>query len=243
KVEERLIEQFPGMRLVRMDLDTTRRKGAYRRILEKFDRGEYQVLLGTQMIAKGLDFENVTLVGVINADTGIYLPDFRAGERTFQLIYQVAGRSGRGKKTGEVVVQTSSPDNPAIKWATQLDLKKYYNICLSERRELMYAPFSWMAKVEFSGSNRLATEKRAENFLRRMKNKPKFVQVLGPAPCPIERIRGNTRFQIIFKSPKDDDRNGIHLHRFLENNLMDSPLMKRRKGVAVHVDVDAVSLL
>jgi len=243
KVEENLTELFPEMRLVRMDLDTTRRKGAYTRILKKFGSGDYHVLLGTQMIAKGLDFENVTLVGIINADTGLYLPDFRAGERTFQLVYQVAGRSGRGRKPGEVVIQTNSPDNPAIQCAAQLDLKKYYNICLNERKELLYPPFSWMAKVEFTGKRREVVEKQAETFVGKLQDKPRHLRILGPAPCPIERIRGNFRYQIIFKSSKEKDQYGSQLHRFLESNLINSTLTDKRKGVTVHVDVDPASLL
>lgn len=243
KVEEGLTEQFPDIRLVRMDLDTTRKKGAYAQILTRFGRGDYNVLLGTQMIAKGLDFEDVTLVGVINADTGLYLPDFRAGERTFQLIYQVAGRSGRGRKPGEVVIQTSSPENPAIHYAARLDPETYYNICLNERRELMYPPFSWMAKLEFSGRTRETVQTRAGTFCDNLEKKPEHITVVGPAPCPIERLRGNFRYQIIFKSPKDKDENGGMLHRFLEHNLMNSSRMGKGGGVVVHVDVDPSSLL
>ena len=243
RVEESLIQEFPEMRLVRMDLDTTRRSGAHARILRKFDQGELDVLLGTQMIAKGLDFENVTLVGVINADTGLFLPDFRAGERTFQLIYQVAGRSGRGEKPGEVVIQTNNPDNNTIKLAAQLNIEKYYNVCLNERSELQYSPFSWMAKVEFAGKKRSQVERVAEEFLYSLKEKPRFLKILGPAPCPMEKIRGNYRYQIIFKSPKEKDKNGILIHKFLEKNLVDSPFMKKRIGVTTHVDVDPNTLL
>ncbi|MDP6967436.1 MAG: primosomal protein N' [Candidatus Marinimicrobia bacterium] len=243
KVEEKLIELFPEIKCVRMDLDTTRGKGAYTRILTKFSEGEYDVLLGTQMIAKGLDFPNVTLVGIINADTGLHLPDFRAGERTFQLIYQVAGRSGRGDKPGEVIIQSNDPDHSVIKAAARLDLEKYYNVCLSERRELMYAPFSWMAKVELYGKKREAVAKRAETLLKHLQNRPKHLEVLGPAPCPIERLRGNYRYQIIFKSSKEKDQNGQSLRRFLEDNLVDRGFLKRKKGVTLRVDVDPVSLL
>ncbi|MFQ6675730.1 MAG: primosomal protein N', partial [Fidelibacterota bacterium] len=243
KVEEALMGKFPDIRLVRMDLDTTRRRGAHVRILERFNRREYDVLLGTQMIAKGLDFENVTLVGVISADTGIHLPDFRAGERTFQLIYQVAGRSGRGRKPGEAIIQTNNPDNAAIRLAATRDLERYYALCLDERRELMYPPFGWMTKVEFRGRNREATERQAMRFRETIGTAPPPIEVLGPAPCPIERIRQYYRYQIIFKSSREKDKEGRHLHRFLEKTLPDSPLMKTRKGVTVHVDVDAVSFL
>jgi len=243
KVEDALRDLFPEARLLRMDLDTTRRRGAHVQMLKKFGQGDYDILLGTQMIAKGLDFENVTLVGVINADAGLFLPDFRAGERTFQLIYQVAGRSGRGSIPGEVVIQTNNADHPAVKIAAQLDLEKYYNIAMNERQELKYAPFSWMAKIEFAGDKQTIVEKRAESITRNLRNKPRFIEVLGPAPCPLERIRGNYRYQVVLKSPKEKDKNGSALHRFLEVNLLKRDKMKTQKGVSVHVDMDPVSLL
>ena len=243
KVEDALNELFPEGRLLRMDMDTTRRRGAHVEMLKKFGQRDYDILLGTQMIAKGLDFDNVTLVGVINADTGLFLPDFRAGERTFQLIYQVAGRSGRGSKPGEVVIQTNNADHPAVKIAAQLDLEKYYNIAMNERQELKYAPFSWMAKIEFAGKKQSAVENRAVSTTRNLRNKPRFIEVLGPAPCPLERIRGNYRYQVVLKSPKEKDKNGVALHRFLESNLLKGDKLKTKKGVSVHVDVDPVSLL
>lgn len=243
KVEDGLDKLFPKARLLRMDLDTTRRRGAHVQMLKKFGRGDYDVLLGTQMIAKGLDFENVTLVGVINADAGLFLPDFRAGERTFQLIYQVAGRSGRGSRPGEVVIQTNNADHPAVKAAAQLNLEKYYNIAMNERQELKYTPFSWMAKIEFAGKKQSAVERRAESITTNLRYKPRYLEVLGPAPCPLERIRGNYRYQVVLKSPKEKDKNGAALHRFLEANLLERDNLKTKNGVSVYVDIDPVSLL
>ena len=243
KVEEVLIRKFPDIQFVRMDMDTTRRKGAFSKILKEFGEGRYDVLLGTQMIAKGLDFPNVTLVGVVNADTGLFLPDFRAGERTFQLIYQVAGRSGRGTKPGEAVIQTSHPDDPAIKSASQLDIEKYYNICLNERRELMYAPFSWMARVEFSGPDEKKVCSIAENHLKKISEKPQWLEIMGPAPCPVERLRGNYRYQIIFKSPKQKDKNGALFHTFLKQHFTGSGKKGKKGNVRVTMDVDPISLL
>lgn len=243
KVEDSLDRLFPEARLLRMDWDTTRRRGAHVRMLEQFGKGDYDILLGTQMIAKGLDFGNVTLVGVINADAGLFLPDFRAGERTFQLIYQVAGRSGRSDRPGEVIIQTGDPDHPAVKIAAQLDLEKYYNIALNERQELKYVPFSWMAKIECAGKKQLDVERRTNVVKRNLKNKPRFIEILGPAPCPLERIRGDYRYQVVLKSPKEKDKNGRALHHFLETNLLNTDKLKTIKGVTVHVDIDPVSLL
>ena len=243
KVEEVLVRKFPNIRYVRMDLDTTRRKGKYAEILNRFGNGEVDVLLGTQMIAKGLDFPNVTLVGVVNADTGLFLPDFRAGERTFQLIYQVAGRSGRGDKPGEAVIQTSNPDDAAIKSASQLDFDSYYNICLNERKELMYPPFSWISRVELSGGDRDKVQSRADRLVMRMKDRPKGIEVIGPAPCPLERIRGQFRYQILLKSPKNKDRNGEKFHTFLREHFGDGSGRQTKSGIKMTVDIDPVSLL
>ena len=243
KVEEVLIRKFPNIKFVRMDMDTTRRKGAFSKILKEFGEGRYDVLLGTQMIAKGLDFPNVTLVGVVNADTGLFLPDFRSGERTFQLIYQVAGRSGRGIKPGEAIIQTSHPDDPVIKSASQLDIEKYYDICLNERKELMYAPFSWMARVEFSGPDEKKVCSTAENHLKKISEKPQWLKIMGPAPCPVERLRGNYRYQIIFKSPKKKDKNGALFHTFLKQNFTGSEQKGKEGNVRVTMDVDPISLL
>ena len=243
KVEEILVRKFPNIRYVRMDLDTTRGKGAYAEILHRFGNGQLDVLLGTQMIAKGLDFPNVTLVGVVNADTGLFLPDFRAGERTFQLIYQVAGRSGRGDKPGEAVIQTSNPDDPAIKSASQLDFDTYYNICLNERKELMYPPFSWMSRVELSGRDRDKVKSRADSLVNKIQERPEGMEVIGPAPCPLERIRGQFRYQIILKSLKSKDRNGDRFHTFLRGHFGEGGGPQPKSGVKMMVDIDPVSLL
>ncbi len=243
KVEEVLVRKFPKIRYVRMDLDTTRGKGAYAEILHRFGNGQIDVLLGTQMIAKGLDFPNVTLVGVVNADTGLFLPDFRAGERTFQLIYQVAGRSGRGEKPGEAVIQTSNPDDPAIKSASQLDFGTYYNICLNERKELMYPPFSWISRIELSGSDRDKVKSGADSLINKMQERPQGIEVIGPAPCPLERIRGKFRYQIILKSLKSKDRNGKRFHAFLRGHFGEGGRSQPKSGVKLTIDIDPVSLL
>ena len=243
KVEDLILETFPHARLARLDMDTAHSGTAIKEILEQFARQEIDILLGTQMIAKGLDFGNATLVGIINGDTGLFLPDFRSGERVFQLIYQAAGRAGRRKIPGEVVVQTYNPDNPVIKYATRLDVKKYYNIALSERQELNYPPFSWMVKVEFNGKKKSNVEQKA-TLVRRSLPKPyKGLEILGPAFCYRERLGGRYRMQIVFKSGKSVDPNGTRLHRYLQQNLGPDKLNRNRGGVNIFLDIDPYSLI
>ncbi len=197
KVAEELQKMFPGSRIGRLDADTTARKGAHRQILSSFRRGETDVLVGTQMIAKGLDFPNVTLVGVISADTSLNLPDFRAGERTFQLLTQVAGRAGRGEAVGRVVVQTYSPHHHAVLTAREHDYESFYQQEINARRELGYPPFSVLAKVLFAGPDEGKTAAAAESFALVLAGQ---AEMLGPSPCPIPRIRGQYRWQLVLKA-------------------------------------------
>ena len=145
-------------------MDTSKTGLGITSILKSFAKGDIDILLGTQMIAKGLDFPNTTLVGIINADLGLYIPDFRSGERIFQLIYQASGRAGRKDKKGEVVIQTYAPDNPVINNASELDVLKYYNIILQEREELNYPPYSWLAKIEITGAYRDSVNNQAIRY-------------------------------------------------------------------------------
>jgi len=242
KVEDILIESFPGARLARLDFDTARSISSITNLLKKFSLGKIDILLGTQMIAKGLDFENITLVGIINADTGLHLPDFRAGERVFQLIYQASGRSGRHKKPGEVVIQTYDAENTVIKQATKLNLKKYYNMALSERRELNYPPFSWMANLVFSGKKKITVLRKADKVRSGLSGKYKGLDIIGPAPCYRERLRGKYRIQIVFKSAKSQDQNGLKLHHFLQQNFGLEINQQTHSGVIASLDINPVSI-
>jgi len=240
KVEEVITNTFPLANVARLDMDTTRSGKTLIKTLTKFKEGRIDILLGTQMIAKGLDFKNVTLVGIINADTGLFLPDFRSGEKSFQLIYQAAGRSGRRKKQGEVVIQTYNADNPVIRYASRLNLKEYYNIITGERKELNYPPFTWLAKVEFIGEKKNLVDKTANKMINIFQKKFKGLEILGPAWCYRERLRGKYRMQIVFKSLKEIDQNGKKLHLYLKNNLLKN---KISNGVRINIDIDPVSLL
>ena len=200
QVEAELIKTFPGIKVTRMDIDTTSRKNSHQKILADFSSGKTQVLLGTQMITKGFDFPNVTLVGVIAADTTLNLPDFRAQEKTFQLITQVAGRSGRGDKKGKVIVQTYSPEHYSIIHAKKHDYKSFYKKEIEQREIIGYPPFSKLVRIIISGHKEQLVMTLAEEIGEELKNNFKDnITLFGPAPAPIERIKKRFRWHIILK--------------------------------------------
>jgi primosomal protein N' (replication factor Y) (superfamily II helicase) len=200
KLEAEVRARFPEHRCLRMDTDTMQGPGSHERALAAFRNREVQILLGTQMIAKGLDFPNVTLVGVVNADTALHLADFRAAERTFQLLVQVAGRTGRGPKGGRVMVQTFSPDHPAIKAAVRHDYETFAEEELPNRKALSYPPFGCMSRlVIFSPKEPLAREFAGylgQRITEAFSRTETAARVLGPAPAPIAKLRGKHRFQL-----------------------------------------------
>ncbi len=205
QVERIVAETFPTARIARMDVDTTSGKWAHHEILGRVERGELDILLGTQMIAKGLDFPNVTLVGVVNADVGMNLPDFRAGERTFQLLTQVAGRAGRGGRLGEVLIQTALPGHYAIRCALEHDYLGFAERELEERREPAYPPFARMANVVVSGADEGSVQEEAERLAGWTLDAIRArelgaVSLLGPAPCAIDRIRDRWRWHLLLRS-------------------------------------------
>lgn len=205
RVEEEIAEVFPSARVLRMDLDTTSRKGAHRRILDAFGRGDADILLGTQMVAKGLDFPRVTLVGVVEADTGMLLPDFRAAERTFQLLAQVAGRAGRHELEGEVLIQTRNPEHPALQFALRHDFHGFALGELAERLALGYPPYGRLIGVELKGPHEGSTRQLAGRWgdaLVTEAGKVAGVEVLGPVPALIGRVKRWWRFQILVKAPR-----------------------------------------
>ena len=208
QVERVTAEAFPEARIARMDVDTTSGKWAHQRILERVERGEVDILLGTQMIAKGLDFPNVTLVGVVNADIGMHLPDFRASERTFQLLSQVAGRAGRGRLAGEVVIQTSLPDHYAIRAALAHEYEPFAERELKEREDPRYPPLVRLANVVVSSPDQALAATTAEGgvewLLRWVDDAGARasgrIEVVGPAPSPIERLHGRWRWHFFLRS-------------------------------------------
>jgi primosomal protein N' (replication factor Y) len=244
QVERAVEEAFPSARIARMDVDTTGAKWAHHDILGRVERGEVDLLLGTQMIAKGLDFPNVTLVGVINADVGINLPDFRATERTFQLLTQVAGRAGRGPKGGEVFIQTALPNHYAILSATDHDFVGFAEKEFETRREPAYPPYSRLLNVVVSGTEEAATQTAAVAAADWVSGlltgrKVKGVALVGPAPCPIDRIRGRWRWHFILRS--DSPRTlGEVARYFYEKYTLPS---NAKADLRLALDRDPVALL
>ncbi len=200
KLDEEVRNTFPNATVLRMDSDSMSKPGSHDEALEKFRLGEVQILLGTQMIAKGLDFPNVTLVGVIDADTMLRQPDMRAAERTFQLIAQVAGRTGRGERGGRVLVQTTNPNDPAIRFASKHDFIGFAQHELAERYDLQAPPFSSVARVIFRGPDETKTRQTAQAVAEKLRaartDATTAVRILGAAPAPVTRLRGLWRFHL-----------------------------------------------
>jgi primosomal protein N' (replication factor Y) len=238
QLERFLVARYPEARLARMDLDTTSAKWSHQTILDRVGRGDVDILLGTQMIAKGLDFPNVTLVGVVDADTGLHLPDFRAAERTFQLIAQVAGRAGRGPKGGRVVVQTRNPDHYALVTASRHDAEGFLAAELAQRRDPPYPPAASLVNLVASGEEETAVADAAALVARwcgeLVQQQRLAVDVLGPAPCALARIKSRWRWHVVLRGE------GESLGRVVRYGATRLP---QPGGVRVTIDRDPVSLL
>jgi primosomal protein N' (replication factor Y) (superfamily II helicase) len=239
KLEAEVRARFPDYPCLRMDTDSMRGRGSHEEALTGFRERRQRILLGTQMIAKGLDFPNVTLVGVVNADTALHFPDFRAAERTFQLVTQVAGRTGRGPKGGRVLVQTLSPDAPAIVAAVRHDLPAFARQELPHREALGYPPFTSMIRVVVRGPSQPTTQALADELARRLHELGDTatppIRILGPAPAPMAKLRGNVRFQIQLQSP-----DGALLRSAVRRATAE---LKPPDGVAWIADVDPLDMM
>ena len=240
QVERVVAESLPGARIARMDVDTTSGKWSHHEILGRFGRGEVDILLGTQMIAKGLDFPRVTLVGVVNADVGIHLPDFRASERTFQLLSQVAGRTGRGALGGEVLVQTALPEHYTVRAALTHDYHAFARRELKERMSPVYPPHTRLANVVVSSpveEEAAGEAERGAGWIRRLlARRGPGVEVVGPAPSPIEKLHGRWRWHFLLRSPSPGALGEV-LKAFQEG------FRARGADVRVVLDRDPVALL
>jgi primosomal protein N' (replication factor Y) len=241
RVEEELTRLIPAIRLARVDSDTMRSGKDYESILSRFGTGDIQVLLGTQMIAKGLDFPNVTLVGVISADTSLALPDFRSAERTFQLITQVAGRAGRAEAPGRVVVQTFLPDDATIRSALTHDYNGFAARELDLRKSVSYPPFARLARIILRDTDEEKLKTAAETLATGLATAAESADgadrltVKGPSPCPINKIAGHHRIQVLLSAPTASP---------IQSTLAaarESGLFKNTDRIAV--DIDPVSLL
>jgi primosomal protein N' (replication factor Y) len=237
RVEEELHQTFPTARIARLDRDTVTGKRQYETILHDFREGNYDILVGTQMIAKGHDIPNVTLVGVVSADIGLGMPDFRAAERTFQLLTQVAGRAGRGSVPGIVLVQTINPDHYAVRLAAQQDYAAFYAKELNFRRMMLYPPFSAMANVLVRSEKQEMAMRMSSELGLLLNPPPEKLKVMGPAEAPVPRLKNEYRYQFLIKA----------VSRKALNELLQSV----RKYAADHkwgatalvVDVDPLTLM
>jgi primosomal protein N' (replication factor Y) len=244
KLHAEVEEKFPGYVVRRMDSDSMKRPGSHGRALSAFRKGLFHILLGTQMIAKGLDFPNVTLVGVVNADIGLHFPDFRSAERTFQLLSQVAGRTGRGPSGGKVFVQTYNPEQPCISLASLHDYQAFVGIELGHRQAHLYPPFNRMARLIVRSRDQVAgsafADRLAENLnqaLTRNQNSgaKAGVRILGPAEAPLFRLKGCYRYHFQLQSASSGG-----LHQILRTVL---PTVRTPHGVEFTVDVDPLNML
>ncbi|MCU0410946.1 MAG: primosomal protein N' [Bacteroidetes bacterium] len=247
QVHKELKQLFPQAIILRMDRDTTVRKGAHDAILSQFGAGKADILLGTQMVAKGLDFPRVTLVGVISADTQMLLPDFRASEQTFQLLTQVSGRAGRSTLAGEVVIQTLQPQHYSLKHVVVHDFKGFYQEEIAYRKELDYPPFSRLVLIEFSGGHESEVQHHAHRFAQSLnaRNVKQAYTVLGPADAAIPKLRDQYRKHIVVKNLKTIDPGGGILRAALltvEREYEGSQLGKSKKVKHV-IDVDPVGMM
>jgi primosomal protein N' (replication factor Y) len=243
RVEDEILKLIPSARIARMDRDTTTKKGTYRRIVRAMETGTIDVLVGTQMIVKGHDFPNITLVGIICADTVLNFPDFRATERTFQLLTQAAGRAGRGDETGRVIIQTYNPGHYSIQRAKDHDFISFYEEEILHRKELEYPPYSRLANLRVSGNSQARTQSFAERLgivgaqMRKSRRIYRdHIDLLGPCNAPLARVKGKHRWQLLVKSDRSE-----RLHRFIGELVRKA----EKEAIAVHleVDVDPINLM
>ncbi|CBI12982.1 primosomal protein N' [Streptococcus gallolyticus subsp. gallolyticus] len=233
KAYDELVEVFPQARILRMDVDTTRQKGAHQRILDKFGNHEADILLGTQMIAKGLDFPNVTLVGVLNADTSLNLPDFRSSERTFQLLTQVAGRAGRAEKEGEVLIQTYNPQHYAIQLAQKQDYEAFYAYEMGIRRQLAYPPYYFTVGLTLSHKDEQTVVRKSFELLQLLRQQlSDKIKILGPTPKPIARTHNLYHYQIIVKYRFEDNLENVL------NQILDLTQLPENKDLRLVIDYE-----
>lgn len=235
-IEAETAQKFPNARIVRVDTDSVSKKGELQNKIDAFKKGEFDIMLGTQMVAKGLNFPNLKTVGIILADTALHLPDFRATERTFSLITQVAGRAGRFFPDGKVFVQTYNPENQAISFACSANTEGFYDFEINQRKLLSFPPFSRLIRLVFRSSNQIKAQKTSEDAANLIENlKIPGVEILGPSECPLSKISQNYRFQLILRGEKI-----VPLQNAVRKLLFD---YRHPQEVYIECDVDPVSLL
>ncbi|MCB2200400.1 primosomal protein N' [bacterium] len=239
RIEEEIQERFPTLAPIRMDSDTTRRSGAHERILREFGEGDAQLLLGTQVVAKGHDFAHVTLVGVVNADPALSQPDFRSSERTFRLLVQAAGRAGRGEQAGEMIVQTLAPEEGVFTSLSKPDIDGFLHTLMTQRKALSYAPYSRMAMVTFIAPQDDRARRDAESFAAEMRKAGEGLMVRGPVQAYVPRVKRQWRWRILLSTDRERDPSGSRMRAILKQTL-GSQLLEA--GVAVIVDIDPLEV-
>lgn len=241
KAESDIAEIFPDARILRMDTDATSSKSSYEKMISAFANGEYDILVGTQMVAKGLDFPNVTLVGVLNTDQMLYADDYRSYERSFSLLTQVVGRSGRGKSKGMAVIQSYTPDNLIISMAAKQDYNTFYNTEINVRKAMLYPPFADICLIGFVGDNQTQTLKAAngflQSFIRLARNEfPSLpLRILGPSPALVVKVSNKFRYKLIVKC-----RNTKDFRKMLSKLLTEFGNNKEYGSVTAYADMNAL---
>jgi primosomal protein N' (replication factor Y) len=239
QIEEHLQKLFPELRIARIDRDTAARRGSFEKSLIDFGAGKIDMLVGTQILAKGHDFPNVTLVGVVSVDAGMALPDFRAAERTFQLLTQVAGRAGRGDRAGKVLIQTYHPYHYALRHASAQDYAGFYQEEIQHRQHHTYPPFVALASLLVHGTELARVRADAIELRKELDrvNSERAARILGPAPAPLSRLKGEFRMQLLLKC-----RNRRELRRIIDEAL--KAVNERKINLrSINVEIDPVSIM
>jgi len=239
KIYELIINKFPQSSVARVDSDSLRNKKILSTILNDFSLGKLDIMIGTQMISKGLDFNNVQLVGVINADYGMFIPDFRSGEKVFQIISQVIGRTGRREDQGTAIIQTYNPSDPNLLNAIKSNSRTFYASNLAERNELMYPPFSRLCRLIFSGED-INKVNQIANKITDLFSKNEHFKVLGPSEAPISKIKNRWRVNSLISASKDDP---LQIQNFFLNKIGTHTLEKQYKHVNIKLDIDPLNML
>ena len=241
KAEKDINEIFPNARVLRMDTDSTSSKSSYEKMISSFAKGDYDILVGTQMVAKGLDFPNVTLVGVLNTDHMLYADDYRSYERSFSLLTQVAGRSGRGKSKGMAVIQTFTPENQIISMAANQDYDTFFRTEIGVRKAMLYPPFADICLIGFVGENQAVTLKAAKEFLKSFISLAKSqypslpLRILGPSPALVVKVSNKFRYKLIVKC-----KNNREFRKMLAELLIGFGKNKEFSSVTAYADMNAL---
>jgi primosomal protein N' (replication factor Y) (superfamily II helicase) len=243
RVEDELDYYFPETKIERVDSDSVSKKGALGEILNRFRKGEIQILVGTQMVSKGLDFGNVTLVCVVAAETSLWIPDFRADERTFQLLTQVAGRAGRSEKEGEVIIQTQNQKHFVLQKVLANDYKSFYEKEIHLREQGGYPPFTRIGLIEVKDEKEDRARGAIRDLFSILKNHQKGLQITPPTEAIIYRIKGFYRWQILIKCSKKYDPSGKVLRTAMMNSMIEFNQKSKFKEVRLIVDIDPQSII